>query len=90
MILRPREDVSSLHGIVAVGKGSDLVRTGFWVLSKVGIKSSLLVGWLVNRPQTSRVGRNVGVSTTSVVVVDDWLGMYLGQLVSWSLFHGYK
>ena len=55
-----------------------LVATDLRVLSQTCVEGSLAISWLVHHTQSAGVLRDVSVSATSVIVVDNWLRVNLG------------
>ena len=78
VVLTLCKDVS-LASFDRLGLVWSLVATNLRVLSESGVEGSLAVGWLVHHTQSTRVLREVRVSASTVVVVDNWLGVNLGK-----------
>ena len=49
------------------------------VLSESCVEGSLAVRWLVHDTESAGVLGDVGVSAASVIIVDHWLGVNLGE-----------
>ena len=88
-ILRVRQNVSLVtrcgHVRLATVGLSSLV-----VLPQVRVEGALAVGGTVVSAEPTRVGRNVRVTTTAIVDVDDGLGVDGGQVVLWALLQERK
>lgn len=55
------------------------------ILAQVGIEGALAVCWPVIDTKTTRRIADVSVTTTSIVDVNHWLGVNVGEVVHWSL-----
>lgn len=60
------------------------------VLSQAVVESALSVGRVVHEAQATRVVGDVGVTATSVVHVDNWLRVDVGQGISWNFVCRHK
>ena len=81
-VLTLREDIHSLiqGSSVTVSTFTKSVIT-LVILSKIGVEGSLSVCWQILCPQTTRHIWNVGISSTSIVHVNHWLGVDVSQVV---------
>ena len=55
------------------------------VLAQTVVKGALSMGWVVHETQTAGVVRNVRVSAATIVNINHWLGVDMGQRLSWAL-----
>lgn len=85
-VLALREDIHSLveSGCVAITTLSEAIVT-LVILPQVVVESSVAVSWQVLGSESAREVRNVRVSASSIVHVDHWLGVNVGEIVRWSL-----
>ena len=67
-------------------RGSSVGLGALLILSQIRIESPFSVGWSVVRAQATRRVGNICVSATSVVDVNDGLGVDVSEVVGWSLF----
>jgi hypothetical protein len=90
-VLALREDIHSLveGGCVAITALSEAIVT-LVILPQVVVESSVAVSWQVLGSESAREVRNVRVSASSIVHVDHWLGVNVGEIVRWSLLSEVK
>ena len=90
-VLALREDIHSLveSGCVAISALTKPIVT-LVILPQVVVECSVGMCWQVLGSESTREVRNVRVSATSIVHVDHWLGVHVGQIVRWSLLREVK
>lgn len=90
MILTSGEDVISLLIRGSVGLTSLRMIVNPWILSKIIVKGSLEICWLINCFETTGTVGDVGISATSIIGIVNRFRMDMSQRFTWSRFSNNK
>lgn len=84
MVLTSGENVISLLVRSCVGTTSLGMVVDPWIASKIIVKSSLVMSWLINGFETTGTVGDVSISSTSVIGIVHRFRMDMSQRLTWS------